>query len=119
MDLCGPQLCARHGSGGSCRLSVFLAEFKLEQCAFHAIAFVAEQRLEFAVYAVYAVAVVFSAVFSVTFAVELAVIIAICLTAFILFVAFFGELVVSGFAVYLAGFSKLTKLEPDGCKWHA
>ncbi len=125
MDLRGAQLTARRGSGGSCRLSVFLAEFKLEQCAFHAIAFVAEQRFEFAVYAVAFIAFVsvsFAIVFPVDpveLPVEFAVIIAVCLTAFVLFVAFFGELVVSGFAVCLAGFSKLTKLEPDGGEWHA
>lgn len=120
MDLRGPQLSARRGGGGSCRLSVFLAKFKLEQCAFHAIAFVAEQRVEFAVYAVAFIAFVsVSVFFAIVFPVELPVIIAICLTAFILFVAFFGELVFSGFAVCLAGFSKLTKLEPDGGEWHA
>ena len=102
MDLRGPQLTARRGSGGSCRLSVFLAEFKLEQCAFHAIAFVAEQRVEFAVYAVafiafVSVSVFFAIVFPVELPVEFAVIIAVC----------------------LAGFSKLTKLEPDGGEWHA
>ena len=103
MDLRGPQLTARRGSGGSCRLSVFLAEFKLEQCAFHAIAFVAEQRFEFAVYAVAFIAFVsvsFAIVFPVDpveLPVEFAVIIAVC----------------------LAGFSKLTKLEPDGGEWHA
>lgn len=123
MDLRGPQLSARRGSGGSCRLSVFFPELKLEQCAFHAIAFVAEQRVEFAVYAVafiafVSVSVFFAIVFPVD-PVELAIIIAICLAAFILFITFFGELVVSGFAVCLAGFSKLTKLEPDGGEWHA
>lgn len=113
MDLRGPQLSARRGSGGSCRLSVFLAEFKLKQCAFHAIALVAEQRVEFAIYAVAFIAVVSVAVFfSVFFPVELAVIVAFYLTAFVLFVAFFGEFVVSEF-------SKLSGLEPDGCKWHA
>ena len=120
MDLRGPQLTARRGSGGSCRLSVFLAEFKLEQCAFHAIAFVAEQRVEFAVYAVAFIAFVsVSVFFAIVFPVELAVIVAFYLTAFVLFVAFFGEFVVSGFTVCLAGFSKLTKLEPDGGEWHA
>lgn len=117
MDLRGPQLSARRGSGGSCRLSVFFPELKLEQCAFHAIAFVAEQRVEFAVYAVafiafVSVSVFFAIVFPVELPVELAVIIAICLAAFILFITFFGELVVSEF-------SKLSGLEPDGCKWHA
>jgi hypothetical protein len=121
VDLRGPQLSARRGSGGSCRLSVFFPELKLEQCAFHAIAFVAEQRVEFAVYAVafiafVSVSVFFAIVFPVELpvelAVELAVIIAICLAAFILFITFFGELVVSEF-------SKLSGLEPDGCKWHA
>ena len=128
MDLRGPQLSARRGSGGSCRLSVFFPEFKLEQCAFHAIAFLAEQRVEFTVYAVafiafVSVSVFFAIIFPVELPVELpvefAVIIAICLTAFILFVTFFGELVVSGFTVCLAGISKLTKLEPDGGEWHA
>ena len=120
MDLRGPQLSARRGSGGSCRLSVFFPEFKLEQCAFHAIAFLAEQRVEFTVYAVAFIAFVsISVFFAIVFPVEFAVIIAICLTAFILFVTFFGELVVSGFTVCLAGFSKLTKLEPDGGEWHA
>lgn len=117
MDLRGPQLSARRGSGGSCRLSVFFPEFKLEQCAFHAIAFLAEQRVEFTVYAVafiavVSVAVIFSDIFPVSFPVELAVIIAVCLAAFILFVAFCGELVVSEF-------SKFSGLGPDGCKWHA
>ena len=102
MDLCGPQLSARRGGGGSCRLSVFFAEFKLEQCAFHAIALVAEQRVEFAIYAVAFIAVVsvavfFSVFFPVFFPVELAVIIAVCFAAFILFVAFCGKLVVSEF----------------------
>ena len=113
MDLRGPQFSARRGSGGSCRLSVFLAEFKLKQCAFHAIAFVSEQRVEFAVYAVafiafVSVSVFFAIVFPVELPVELAVI-----------VAFFGEFVVSGFPVCLAGLSKLTKLKPDGGEWHA
>ena len=113
MDLRGPQLSARRGSGGSCRLSVFFPELKLEQCAFHAIAFVAEQRVEFAVYAVAFIAFVsVSVFFAIVFPVELAVIIAICLAAFILFITFFGEFVVSEF-------SKLSGLEPDGCKWHA
>ncbi len=120
MDLRGPQLSARRGSGGSCRLSVFFPELKLEQCAFHAIAFVAEQRVEFAVYAVafiafVSVSVFFAIVFPVEFPVELAVIVAFYLTAFV----FFGEFVVSGFAVCLAGLSKLTKLRPDGGEWHA
>lgn len=124
MDLRGPQLSARRGSGGSCRLSVFFPELKLEQCAFHAIAFVAEQRVEFAVYAVafiafVSVSVFFAIVFPVEFPVELAVIVAFYLTAFVLLVAFFGEFVVSGFAVCLAGLSKLTKLRPDGGEWHA
>ena len=120
MDLRGPQLSARRGSGGSCRLSVFLAEFKLKQCAFHAIAFVAEQRVEFAVYAVAFIAFVsVSVFFAIVFPVELAVIVAFYLTAFVLFVAFFGEFVVSGFAVCLAGLSKLTKFRPDGGEWHA
>ena len=127
MDLRGPQLSARRGSGGSCRLSVFFPELKLEQCAFHAIAFVAEQRVEFAVYAVafiafISVSVFFAIVFPVDpveLPVELAIIVAFYLTAFVLFVAFFGEFVVSGFAVCLAGLSKLTKLEPDGGEWHA
>jgi hypothetical protein len=128
VDLRGPQLSARRGSGGSCRLSVFFPEFKLEQCAFHAIAFVAEQRFEFAVYAVAFIAfvsvsvffaIVFAIVLPVELPVELAVIVAFYLTAFVLFVAFFGEFVVSGFTVCLAGFSKLTKLEPDGGEWHA
>ena len=117
MDLRGPQLSARRGSGGSCRLSVFFPELKLEQCAFHAIAFVAEQRVEFAVYAVafiafVSVSVFFAIVFPVELPVELAVIIAICLAAFIRFITFYGELVVSEF-------SKLSGLGPDGCKWHA
>jgi hypothetical protein len=120
VDLRGPQLSARRGSGGSCRLSVFLAEFKLKQCAFHAIAFVAEQRVEFAVYAVAFIAFVsVSVFFAIVFPVEPAVIVAFYLTAFVLFVAFFGEFVVSGFAVCLAGLSKLTKLKPDGGEWHA
>lgn len=120
MDLRGPQLSARRGSGGSCRLSVFFPELKLEQCAFHAIAFVAEQRVEFAVYAVAFIAFVsVSVFFAIVFPVELAVIVAFYLTAFVLLVAFFGEFVVSGFAVCLAGLSKLTKLRPDGGEWHA
>lgn len=120
MDLRGPQLSARRGSGGSCRLSVFFPELKLEQCAFHAIAFVAEQRVEFAVYAVAFIAFVsVSVFFAIVFPVELAVIVAFYLTAIVLLVAFFGEFVVSGFAVCLTGLSKLTKLRPDGGEWHA
>lgn len=113
MDLRGPQLSARRGSGGSCRLSVFFPELKLEQCAFHAIAFVAEQRVEFAVYAVAFIAFVsVSVFFAIVFPVELPVELAVIIATFILFITFFGELVVSEF-------SKLSGLEPDGCKWNA
>lgn len=95
----GPQLSAVLGSADPGRVSVDFPE--LEQRAVHAFALVAQQRVEFAFYAVHAVALiaVVSVQLAAFFPVELtvlfavvAVLVALCLAACVVF----SELVVSG-----------------------